>query len=264
MEVHSLVLAAGYGTRSLWSLGIEKQRVRVLGVPLICYPLASLTTTGIRSIYVATAVHTYGYISESITECGVDAELIIVPEPWRGNGYTLLYSISELARRGDPEWVIVAMSDHIVHPSMTNALARALNSVSRYWYVILADREPRYVDYIEATKLDLEDNKVLKAGKSLENASAVDTGVHAVRPELASLLYRSYTIEIINMVNILAREGLVGAVTGVDGAPWTDVDGYEDLYAVECGSARVVAELTWRDALVPSGFSSGRGVICGG
>ena len=264
MSVSGLVLAAGYGTRSLRSLGVEKQRLRVHGVPLVCYPLAALVSAGVTRLYVAVSARSQGYIAEYSKECGIDAELVLVPEPWRGNGYTLLYSLSAIASRGSPEWVVVAMSDHIVHPDMARAIVHALGDAGRRLYMILADREPRFVDYSEATKLRLgPDGSILEAGKGLKRADAVDTGVHAVRPSLVSLLNRVYIVEIIDVVNGLARHGLSGAVTGVDGAPWIDVDGYEDLYTVECGHARIVPRLSLDDSILPASLHSS-GVECGG
>ncbi|MEB3787771.1 MAG: NTP transferase domain-containing protein [Desulfurococcales archaeon] len=257
MDVIGLVLAAGYGTRSLRSLGVEKQRLRIHGVPLVCYPLAALVSAGVTRLYIAASAQTRGYIAEYSRECGVDAELVLVPEPWRGNGYTLLYSLAAIASRGSLEWIIVAMSDHIVHPDMARIMVHALDDTRKHLYVVLADRRPRFVDYREATKLRLgPDGNILEAGKGLEHADAVDTGVHAVRPSLAGLLNKVYTVEIIDMVNLLARHGMSGAVTGVDGAPWIDVDGYEDLYSVECGHARIVPRISLDDSILPASLHS--------
>ena len=264
MDVIGLVLAAGFGTRSLRSLGVEKQRLRVHGVPLVCYPLAALVSAGVTGLYVAVSARAQGYIAEYSRECGIDAELVSVPEPWRGNGYTLLYSLSAIAFHGSPEWVIVAMSDHIVHPDMARTMVHALDDTGEYLYMILADRKPRFVDYSEATKLRLgPDGSILEAGKSLERADAVDTGVHAVRPSLVGLLNKVYMVEIMDMVNRLARDGLSSAVTGVDGAPWIDVDGYEDLYSVECGHAMIVPRLSLDNSILPASLH-GRGVECSG
>ncbi len=239
----ALLLAAGEARR----LGGRKPLVRVAGRPLAWYPLAVLHLLGAREAVVVARRDLAGELralAESVYGPG-SVDVVVNTEPWRENGYSLLLGLQRL--QGEP--ALVTMSDHLYTPLLPARLGEPPGG--RGGYRVACDREPRFVDVEEATKVKTLGRLVAEVSKAAEPWACIDTGVHLahLRPEDAAE-HASTLGEVVKLNSLLTeiavRAGVVEAEP-LEGAPWTEVDTPEDLHAVEKGErSRVLREvLRW-------------------
>ncbi|MCD6084919.1 MAG: NTP transferase domain-containing protein [Desulfurococcales archaeon] len=244
--IEAVVLAAGLGTRFAKAVPKLKLAADVGGVPLMHYPLTSLTAAGVERVVVVANVRTSSIIKEVVESApqiitdNVDVEFIINKAPERGNGYSLLLAIPSI----NESRFIVSMADHIYPPRLVKLIYSASGSV------LGGDSSPKYIDVRESTKIHVEDGRVSRIGKDVRYFEYVDVGVHVLERDLN---YRKCSVEDIielsSLLECLARDSII-RVADVAGTPWTEVDTYEDYLEVTSGSRRPVVEEVlseWRD-----------------
>lgn len=209
----AVVLAAGLGTR----IGERpKGLLRVAGREILYRTLTLLSRNGVDRFVIVTNERYAPLYREFVERHGFNAELVINPEPEKGNGHSL-----HLAReRVSGEFVLV-MSDHVYGEEF---VARAVKGRG-----LVADRRPEWVSLGEATKVWVENGRVKEIGKNLDEWDAVDTGffvldggIFSVTGALEMERGGDYPLS-----EVVKRAGL--PVTFVDGLPWTDVDTPEDV-----------------------------------
>ncbi len=207
----AVILAAGLGTRMG---GKPKGLVRVARREILYRTMALLQEKGVKKFVVVTnGKYAPPLYREFIERYGFDAELIINPEPGgMGNGHSL-----HLARGKVSGKFVLVMSDHVYSRDF---IERAVNGGEG----LIADREPRWVDTEEATKVQVKDGKVWKIGKGLKEWDAVDTGffildgrIFEVTEALEKEKNGDYSLS-----EVMERAKV--PVTFVDGLGWTDVD----------------------------------------
>ncbi len=224
----AIILAAGFGTRLREYASLPKPVVRVFGLPLIAYPMASLMASGVETFYVVVNRLNAEYVEEVVSRAGVEAELVVNPRPELGNGYSLLVGMEHV--KG--ERFYVSMSDHIYTPEMPQ-------SISGLWdadVAVCVDSRPVFVDEGEATRVLVDKGAVLDIGKGLSEYTHVDTGVMAMRADMHKA-YAEYITEGVNELSHLVRnavlDGFRVVAVDVSGIPWVDMDSLEDLRRVE-------------------------------
>ncbi len=246
----AVVLAAGLGKRFRASMGVEKQAARLRGLPLLCYPITSLALAGVGEVLVAVGRHSERLVRAGLLECpyAPGVEVLEVPEPWAGNGYTMLRGVEAVVGRG--ECPLVSMSDHVYEPKLARAVASA------GCWSIGVDEDPAYVDRVEATKAIVEGGLVKGLSKGYPPGNPVDVGVHRVSPrvlEAADLAGCSREHEgelgVSDVVNCASR--LLGwpRAAFVSGLAWKDVDDAWDLADLEYGRLSTVVDYileSWR------------------
>ena len=240
------MLAAGLGTRFAKVVPKLKLAVNVGELPLIHYPLTSLTLAGVDRVVIVVNEKTADTVRElvgsapTVVSDNVDVEIVVNEAPERGNGYSLLLALPYV----NESRFIVSMADHIYPPRLVRMVYEVPGSA------LGGDSRPKYVDVSESTKIHAEGGKVVKVGKGLEPYEFVDVGVHVLEKELN---YRKCSIEDVvelsSLLECLARESVI-KVADVTGVPWTEVDTYEDYLEVTSGARRAVIEEVlneWRD-----------------
>lgn len=237
MRPRGLVLAAGSGSRLERRLGYVKFLHKLKGMPLICYPISSITLAGAPEVVVVTRRERVGLLSGVAKSCPAagQVEVVGVDSWWAGNAWTLLEAL-ELLGRG--LW-LVSMADHVFTPNLASAVAGGCGLP----VCLGADSSPSLVDVCEATKILARQGRVVGLGKSLASWTHVDIGVHLLEwgPLVSGCTGQPLTLNQLNSCN--AAEGLVGLVE-VNGEPWVDIDTPDDLDLVEHGAAsRFVEEL---------------------
>ncbi|WP_297523314.1 bifunctional L-myo-inositol-1-phosphate cytidylyltransferase/CDP-L-myo-inositol myo-inositolphosphotransferase, partial [Thermococcus sp.] len=147
---------------------------------------------------------------------GFDAELVINPEPEKGNGHSLHLAGEKVSGR-----FVLVMSDHVYSEAFVERAVKGKG--------LIADRKPGWVDIDEATKVKVKNGRVEHIGKNLKEWDAVDTGffvlddgIFAVTSALEEERDGDYALS-----EVVERAKL--PVTFVDSLAWTDVDTLEDV-----------------------------------
>jgi len=226
---HALVLAAGRGSR----LGGDRPKPTrtLLGVPLLARTLFTLQEAGVTDAYVV-----LGYGAEAVREAIDAVERLRVRVHWlhnerwdRPNGWSVLTAESSLHQP-----FFLSMADHVFDASAAERLlegAQGLEGID-----LLVDRDVERIDDVEeATKVRVEDGRIVDIGKSITGYDAIDTGLFLATPALFQALRESMALggeTLSDGVQRLAEAGMARAIDG-DGASWQDVDTPEDMVRAE-------------------------------
>ena len=233
------ILASGWGTR-LRSWGtIPKPLTPVAGRPVIEYPARTLRAVGIDGVVVVEQPGSRAH--EAIQAIFERVEPVPNHRVWLGNAYSL-----SLALRSLPvgEVVLAIMSDHIIEPG---AVARVYDvALGEGHHSLGVDTSPKWVDVGEATKVVLEDGRVVAAGKNIPRWDALDIGVAAIineegiaeKAEEAAWAGQGFS-------DFMASLRAVAA--DVKGAAWADVDSPEEVAEASVGRLREVVK-AWEEA----------------
>ncbi|NJE29697.1 CDP-alcohol phosphatidyltransferase [Thermococcus sp. 18S1] len=209
----AVILAAGLGTR----MGERpKGLLKVARREILYRTLTLLRQNGVERFIIVTNERYAGLYLKFIEGHGLNAELVINPEPEKGNGHSLHLVKNHVSGR-----FVLVMSDHVYGEEFIREALRGSG--------LIADRKPRWTDVGEATKVRVRNGRVEGIGKSLDEWDAVDTGFFVLDEtifEITETLEREregdYPVS-----DVVKRTGL--EVTFLDGLPWIDVDTPSDL-----------------------------------
>ena len=209
----AVILAAGLGTRMG---GRPKGLVRVAGREILYRTMHLLQRNGVERFVIVINERYAPLYREFVERYGFNAELVINPEPEKGNGHSLHLAKSHVSGR-----FVLVMSDHVYSEAF---VAEAIRGNG-----LIADREPRWIDVEEATKVKVKDKRVERIGKGLKDWDAIDTGffvlddgIFRVTEGLENERNGDYSLS-----EVVERAKM--PVTFVDGLGWTDVDTPEEL-----------------------------------
>jgi len=212
----AVILAAGLGTR-LGTLTEEtpKGLLKVAGREILYRSMKILQDLGVKEFIIITNKKYKERFREFLERNNFKAQIVINEHPERGNGYSLY-----LARDKVRDRFLLFMSDHIYGREFLQEAVKGEG--------LIVDRDPRYVDIEEATKVKVRDNHVEDIGKHLKEFHGVDTGFFVLTPEIFSIAEEILSEkEVIELSDVVKRAKL--RVTFVDGLFWTDVDVPEDI-----------------------------------
>jgi choline kinase len=217
----AIILAAGKGERLVSGLSFPKPLKRVGGVPLIVHAIRNLERAGVDEVVVIV-----GYMGDvlrrALSRYRFRLELRFVDngEYEKPNGTSLLKAKAFVE---GPTFVL--MSDHLWAPDLI--LPIDAYALSEDEAVLGIDFDiPRCVDIPDATKVQLEGERIVKISKELPHYDALDTGVFKITPALIEALERAdgpNGCSLSQGVQALARRGAMKAVS-VGSAMWIDVD----------------------------------------
>ncbi len=209
----AVILAAGLGTRLG---GKPKGLLRVAGREILYRTIVLLKRKGVEEFVIVTNGRYAPLYREFLEKHGFEAELIINPEPEKGNGHSLHLAGDKVSGR-----FVLVMSDHVYSETFVERAVKGRG--------LIADRRPEWADAGEATKVRVKGGRVVSIGKNLGEWDAVDTGffvldsgIFSVTSALEEERDGDYALS-----EVIGRAGL--EVTFVDGLPWTDVDTPEDV-----------------------------------
>ncbi|ASJ07894.1 CDP-alcohol phosphatidyltransferase [Thermococcus siculi] len=209
----AVVLAAGLGTRMG---GKPKGLVKVAGREILYRTMTLLKRNGVERFVVVTNERYGPLYRDFIGRHGFNAELVINPEPEKGNGHSL-----HLARGRVSGRFVLVMSDHVYSEAFVE---KAIGGDG-----LIADRKPKWVEIGEATKVRVRDGRIDSIGKNLKGWDAVDTGFFVLDEgifEITAVLEREKNGDY-SLSEVIERARV--PVTFVDGLGWTDVDTPNDL-----------------------------------
>ncbi|TDP75289.1 NTP transferase domain-containing protein [Bradymonas sediminis] len=228
MYKKALIPAAGRGAR-LDRPNTPKPLVDVGGRPIIFHLLKRLEEVGVEH-----AVIVVGYEGKKIErqlaahpDFNMKIELVENAEWEKGLASSLLAARGAFA--GSDEPFLLAMADHLFDAELVAKMA-ALEIGDDQIVSMLVDRDTeRIYDIDAAVKLALKHDKVVDAGRHIENFQGIDAGLFACKPAVFDALeevLEGTDGEPVDLTAGLAKLGAaqkVGAAY-VDGALWFDID----------------------------------------
>ncbi|MBI3660190.1 NTP transferase domain-containing protein [Candidatus Acetothermia bacterium] len=226
--MYAVVLAAGAGTRlASISVGLPKSLVILNEKPLLAHVLQRLERAGFAQVIIVT-----GFQSERVEEFlkNFSSSLTITTvhntEYQRENGFSLLCARSFMSDR-----FVLAMGDHIVDPEIYRVAGNAKS------LGLCVDRAPSLnCQTNDATRVWVEDEKIVRIGKELTEWNALDTGIFSLTPkifEALDSLRGQNQLTITHAIRQLISQGCSIKALDVSGKFWSDIDTPEDLRETE-------------------------------
>jgi len=228
-----LIIAAGRGNR-LSQKGDSKPLVHLLGVPLIERVIRSATNAGISEFCVVT-----GYKGEKIRRfldnlalrCRITITHVINEDWESGNGLSVLK-----ARDCFKDDFILLMADHIFDFELLSMLIKKPLGKGEITLAVDCNTDGDFPDIEDATKVAVENGKVVNIGKELMPFNGFDTGIFLCSKALFDGLEHSIVENgdstLSGGVRKLASEYKVNAFD-IRGSFWIDVDDPKTLDRAE-------------------------------
>jgi 1L-myo-inositol 1-phosphate cytidylyltransferase len=219
----AVVLAAGTGSRLVNGEARPKPLKPVYGVPLLVRILRSLQDEGIREAVIITGHQSEPLRKALLAEPSLALSLTFV----QNERYLLKNGVSLLAAREHiVEGTLLTMADHLYSPEIVRRL-RAMD-LPRGASALAVDFDiERCFDLDDATKVRIDQGRIVDIGKEIEAYNAIDTGVFRIGPELVDELARLFAergdCSLSDGVRALADRGAFHACDAGD-ARWIDVD----------------------------------------
>jgi choline kinase len=237
----TVILAAGSGSRlDSAASGVPKPLMRVGGEPLIAHALAHARASGCTD-----AIVVVGFEAARV-RTAVDAlphqlrvTFVVSPDHTAPNGVSLLAAAPHAAST-----FFLQMVDHVFADLALPALVAAPLVVGQSGRV-LVDRTPTGIDLDDATKVQLEGDRVTAIGKGLARWDAIDAGCFVLTHDVFAALEAVPAAEartVSSGMRRLVSSGRLGAADA-NGVEWVDVDTPADRQAAE----RLLARRESRD-----------------
>lgn len=186
--MQGLIVAAGQGTR-LRGVAPSKPLAEVGGAPLIEHVARAAMAGGVSELVVVT-----GYRPEPLEAFLEDlGERLAIPvravrnPDWPGaNGLSVL-----AAARFLPGDFALLMSDHLFDPAILAGLIGGRPDGAALTLAVDRRIGNPQLDLDDATKVELDGERIVRIGKTLENYQAVDTGIFVAGAALFEALDRA-------------------------------------------------------------------------
>ena len=237
----AVILAAGNGDRFKNSHLHSKLLHPVLGQPLILRTLETAADAGLSALRVVLGdqADRVRAVIEAHPIPGTTIRFTYNPEWPLENGVSALKARDICTSRR----FALLMGDHLFEPSVLRRLA-SLHTVEGDCLLAVDGSvvDPGFAD--EATKVQLEGDRIVRIGKALERWDALDTGLFVFTPAIFTALAEScregQTTLSAGVQRLAATRVMRGVPTG--GASWFDVDTIDDLQVAESMLATMDSE----------------------
>jgi choline kinase len=218
-----VILAAGFGSRLRDTDNTPKPLRPVASVPLLVRVLRTLASSGIER-----AVIVLGFQADQIRDAlerqrglGLELRYVFNEQYAKSNGVSVL-----AAREFVGSECVLSMADHLYSARVVDAVLSP--EFPEGSCVLGVDYDiARCFDLDDATKVRVENQRIVEISKTLSRYDALDAGVFRIGPSLIDALegvYRSKgDCSLSDGVQALARRGEFFA-SDICGAPWIDVD----------------------------------------
>jgi len=219
----ALILAAGNGSRIAARSGEgPKPLVSLNGKPLLEHVMTNARDAGIDRFVIVV-----GYRGEAIKEwyeshplAGVQVTWIENPDFRKDNGISVL-----CAKKVIHENFLLLMADHIFEAGTARSLLR--QPLGKDEVILAVDRNIGNIfDLDDATKVRLEQDRIVEIGKMLRTYNALDTGMFLCSPALFGWLEKAAVNGNCSLSEGLRLMTANGKFRGFDigAAHWQDVD----------------------------------------
>jgi CDP-L-myo-inositol myo-inositolphosphotransferase len=226
----AIILAAGLGRRLRRDVkAVYKPVVKVGGLPLILYSIASLRDIGITNFYLVVNEFNKDDIIETVSNLDLNINIIVNRYPDKGNGYSLILGMEHI----ESEYFVLGMSDHIYEYGVYKELVR----FDVGGILIAADPAPRLININEATKMNIQNSRVIDIGKELEAFTHVDMGLFLIDndlyPVFSEWAEHKNVVELSFLIKSAINNGYTVRAAEIKGYNWIDIDTLDDIYKIE-------------------------------
>lgn len=219
----AVVLAAGFGSRLREADNCPKPLRPVASVPLLVRVLRGLATSGIEHAAVV-----LGYQANQIRDAlerqpnlGLSLSYVLNEQYAKSNGVSVL-----AAREFVASGCVLSMADHLYSPRVVDAVLSPEFPDGSCVLAVDYDIQ-RCFDIDDATKVRVDNQRIVEIAKSLSTYNALDAGVFRIGPSLIEALDQVYRAKgdcsLSDGVQELSRRGEFFG-SDICGAPWVDVD----------------------------------------
>ena len=239
----ALIIAAGRGSRLKDFTDNEpKPLAQLLGLSLIERVILTAKEAGITEFVIVT-----GYLSEKIkTKLGngkkysVKINYIENKEWEKGNGISVLQGKDLINEK-----FVLLMTDHIFE---TDTLKRLLKTkLSDKECILVVDKTPKkHIDLNDATKVKIENNKIVDIGKEIKDYNGIDCGMFLCNQSLFDALKKSIKKRdgtLSGGIHILSKKGEM-RYFDIKENFWIDIDTKEDFKETEKILCKRLTKLT--------------------
>ena len=222
--MNCLILAAGVGSR-LRDHSHSKPLTPLSGRPLIEHVIERAIAGGATAFTIVTghrAEPLEAYLSRLAADIGVPIRCVRITDWERPNGHSALAGAAAIA--GD---FLLLMSDHLFDPIIVRRLITAGRGESALVLAVDRDVAGPLLDLDDATKVETENGRIVRIGKTLARFDAIDTGIFLAGLELPEAIGAAICAgadgSLSDGVQWLADRG-TATILDVTGAGWIDVD----------------------------------------
>jgi CDP-L-myo-inositol myo-inositolphosphotransferase len=225
----ALILAAGLGSRLRPQSKTPKPLIKVLGLTLAERVVCTLRAVGVQRFLVILgheAERIRAHFSDVAQRRGVTIDFIEAEDWERGNGASAL---AAKGRTGEAPFFLV-MIDHLLDPGIARALADDPPAPGEMCLAVDRDKAGIF-DLDDVTRVKIDDGRIQKIEKMLDDWDAGDTGVMLCTSGLFEGLERAAARNehgLSDGLRELAGESRARTID-VTGLPWLDVDTPEAL-----------------------------------
>jgi len=220
----ALILAAGNGTRIVSRAGdLPKPLVNMNGKPLLEHVMTAARQAGIERFVIVIGYrgHAIKQWYESHPLDGVQVTWVANPEYKKDNGVSVL-----CARKVIQENFLLLMADHLFEPETARLLLH--QPLGKEDVILGVDTNIcRVFDLDDATKVRLDNDRVVEIGKTLRNYNALDTGMFVCSPALFDWLEAAAAAtgncSLSDGLRLMAQTGTFKGFN-IGEAQWQDVD----------------------------------------
>ena len=215
-------------------LGDCKPLTPLLGLPLIERSLLTASRAGLSEFCVVTGYNgqqVRHFLDDLAARRGLDIQHVVNEEWEQGNGLSVLKAKDHLQ-----ENFVLLMGDHLIDAAVLAKLSEKRVGEDEVCLAVDSNRENPLVRPDDVTKVRIEDEKVVRIGKTLEEYDAFDTGSFVCSPAVFAALEQAVAergdSSLSGGIQVLAEQGKVSTFD-VGGSFWIDVDDARDLEAAE-------------------------------
>ncbi|ABQ47388.1 MULTISPECIES: sugar phosphate nucleotidyltransferase [Thermotoga] len=221
----AVVLASGAGKRLRSVTGdVPKVFYRFDGCELVKYPMISLMKNGVER-FVLVVSEGYRDLGEKVlNDLGVEGIVVENKKVELGNAYSFFLSEPYV----ESEKFFLSCGDSLFPPE---ALKSAF-SEDEFHIKLGVSKRSDLIDPEEASKVLVNEDRIVKIGKRIDEYNYFDTGVFVMTKKVYSLKESFSWTEEISLYHVLQKAvdtGMLVKVFDFGNALWTEIDSPEDL-----------------------------------
>ena len=219
-----VIIAAGMGLRlSGISGGNPKTLLPVNGKPVIQWIIDGATESGIESFFIVIVT---GYRSERIENYFVENPnkkvTLLYNKQWeKGNGISVLCSEKVI---DENEEFLLMMSDHLIGKEVVRSLVKKRESCP---LLAVGQDLKKVFDIDDATRVYIDDERIVSIGKGIEKFNGVDAGVFVLNNSIFWFLKKSIEQgkdSLTDGIKEMIKEQCLHAYPIPENVKWIDID----------------------------------------
>lgn len=226
----AIILCGGSGIRLASTNTLPKALLKIGDRSILDFALLQAFALPVTYVHVITNADTFSSIQVHINRSehhGKNIILKIAENASLGNGMTLFEGIKDI---NDDFFVL--MSDHLIEMKAIHTFANIVSKMSDPHCLLACDLDVKNIfDLDDATKVLVEENKIIEIGKSLKHFNAIDMGLFYFPKKIISCIHQAIakgSTSLTEIVQFILRENTF-EIAAMKNFCWQDIDSKEML-----------------------------------